>query len=537
MQIEPYVIDAIWLSVAFIAGLMAKRIGLPALIGYLFTGLVLNLTGIVEGRLSEFIGVFSDLGIILLLFTVGLKIKLSTLYRKEVLLPAGSHIIVMLFIGTIFIGLLQLVHIPFFSSLDRSAILLIAFALSFSSTVFAAKILEQRREMGSAHGETTIGILIIQDLFAVFFLAFASESQVNLWALLIPLYLFFIRRILSRLLNEAGHSELLTLFGFFAALVAGAFVFKLAGIKPDLGALIIGMILASHPKSDELYNRMMEYKDFFLISFFVSIGFAGIPDKHVWLAVFLLLPLVAVKGFLFLRLLGYSGLPLRSSFLSALTLTNFSEFGLIIIVVGVEQQILSPQWVIVLALLLSFSFLITSPLNISAHRFFDRYRRVIAKTHLYGKQLDKEPTSLGEVYYLVVGMGSIGKPAYTHFNRLYPGKVVGIDYSQETVDRLQNEGLHIEQGDAASSLFWTYKTLAGIKLVLLAMSDFASNKQALQEIRKMKKRKFKVSAIAHYPDEIRYFRENGVDFVYDYKSHIGSDFAEQALLVSSVSEN
>jgi predicted Kef-type K+ transport protein len=182
MQIEPYVIDAIWLSVAFIAGLMAKRIGLPALIGYLFTGLVLNLTGIVEGRLSEFIGVFSDLGIILLLFTVGLKIKLSTLYRKEVLLPAGSHIIVMLFIGTIFIGLLQLVHIPFFSSLDRSAILLIAFALSFSSTVFAAKILEQRREMGSAHGETTIGILIIQDLFAVFFLAFASESQVNLWA-------------------------------------------------------------------------------------------------------------------------------------------------------------------------------------------------------------------------------------------------------------------------------------------------------------------------------------------------------------------
>jgi len=376
MQIEPYVIDAVWLSIAFVAGLTAKKVGLPALIGYLFTGLILNMTGIIEGRLSEFVGVFSELGIILLLFTVGLKIKLSTLYKKEVLLPAGSHLLLMMLAGSVFLFLFQLLKLPLFVSLEKPAILLIAFALAFSSTVFAAKILEQRREVGSEHGEISIGILIIQDLFAVLFLAYASESHFNMWTLAIPPYLFIMRRILSRLLNESGHGELLSLFGFFAALVAGAFVFKVGGVKPDLGALVIGMMLASHPKSEELYKRMIEYKDFFLISFFVSIGFAGIPDANVWLAVVLLLPLIFIKGGLFLRLLGYSGLPMRSAFLSTLTLTNFSEFGLLVAMVGVDQKMISPHWVIVLALLLSLSFLLASPLNAAAYRLFDKYRKL-----------------------------------------------------------------------------------------------------------------------------------------------------------------
>jgi glutathione-regulated potassium-efflux system ancillary protein KefC len=530
MQIEPYVIDAIWLCIAFLAGLAAKRVGLPALIGYLFTGLFLNMTGIVEGRLSEFIGVFSELGIILLLFTVGLKIKISTLYKKEVLLPAGSHMLLMIITGVFFIVLYQLLSLPLFLSLNKSAILLISFALAFSSTVFAAKILEQRREVGSQHGEISIGILIIQDLFAVLFLAYSSENNFTIWTLAIPPYLFVIRRVLSRLLNASGHSELLSLFGFFAALVAGAFVFKVGGIKPDLGALIIGMMLASHPKSDELYKRMIEYKDFFLISFFVSIGFAGIPDAKVWIAVTLLLPLILIKGFLFLRLLGYSGITMRSSFLSTLALTNFSEFGLIVMMVGVEQQLISSDWVVVLALLLSFSFLLASPLNTSAHILFDKYRRLMIRNRLYIGKIDKETVSFGDAQYLVIGMGSIGKPAYTHFNQLYPGQVVGIDYNQETVIQLIDEGLKVEQGDASSGLFWTYKRLAGIKLVMLAMSDFTSNKQALQEILKMKKRKFKISVIAHYPDEINFFREKGADVVYDYKSQIGTDFAEQTIL-------
>jgi hypothetical protein len=186
--------------------------------------------------------------------------------------------------------------------------------------------------------------------------------------------------------------------------------------------------------------------------------------------------------------------------------------------------------VVVLALLLSFSFLLASPLNTSAHILFDKYRRLMIRNRLYIGKIDKETVSFGDAQYLVIGMGSIGKPAYTHFNQLYPGQVVGIDYNQETVIQLIDEGLKVEQGDASSGLFWTYKRLAGIKLVMLAMSDFTSNKQALQEILKMKKRKFKISVIAHYPDEINFFREKGADVVYDYKSQIGTDFAEQTIL-------
>ncbi|MFN5333680.1 MAG: hypothetical protein ACK5BV_00650, partial [Bacteroidota bacterium] len=84
--------------------------------------------------------------------------------------------------------------------------------------------------------------------------------------------------------------------------------------------------------------------------------------------------------------------------------------------------------------------------------------------------------------------------------------------------------------------FWTYKRLASIKLVLLAMSDYTSNKNTLVEIVKMHRRKFKVAAITHYPEEAEQFKKWKVDFIYDYKSSIGADFAEKTIGESTQNE-
>lgn len=522
-----YIIDAIWLSIAFFSGLVAKRVGLPALIGFLLTGIVLNTLGVKEGNIHEVLATLSDLGIMLLLFTIGLKIKIKSLLKREVWFTASAHMILsILAIGGFVFGLTY-VGLQLFSGLSLISCFLIGFALSFSSTVFVAKILEERGELSSFHGKIAIGILIIQDIFAVAFLAVSSDAVPSLWALTLPLYLYLIRFLLYRLLDISGHGELLTAFGFFAAFVAGALAFYLTGVKADLGALVIGMLLVNHKKADELYDRMMSYKDFFLIAFFVSIGLTGVPTLQTFLITLILLPFMFIKGGLFMLLFSGFNLRARTAFLTSLSLSNFSEFGLITSMIGLKSGFIPPEWILVIALLMSVSFLISSPLNARVHKIFDRYKYFILKLNTGKKYIDAEPASLGDAAIVIIGMGSIGRPAYEYYNRKWPGKVMGIDYKHEAVDLLKAQGMNVEWGDATNSVFWSYAKLSKVKLVLLAMSDFNSNNNTLTEILKLKRRKFKIAAITHYPDEIEAFRKRNVDYIYDYKSNIGADFAEQ----------
>ena len=524
---EPFVIDAIWLSSAFLAGLLAKRLGLPALIGFLLTGIFMNVTWVEQGHVHEVLNVLSDLGIMLLLFTIGLKIKVNSLFKKEVWFTATAHMILSVLALGGLVFALSFSGLRLFSTLSLHSSLLIGFALSFSSTVFVAKILEERGELSSFHGKIAIGILIFQDLFAVAFLAFSSNETPAVWALLLPAYLYLVRLLLSRILDMSGHGELLTAFGFFAAYITGALAFQSVGVKGDLGALALGMLLVNHPKADELYDRMMNYKDFFLIAFFVSIGLTGMPSWHTVLMALLLTPLMFVKGGLFVVLFSRFRLRARTAFLTSLSLSNFSEFGLITAVVGLKTGLIPADWLMTLALLMTFSFLIATPLNTRVHKIFDRYRYVIMKLNTGKKYIDADPT-LGPAQYLVVGMGSIGRPAYDQLNQLYPGDVIGIDYKHDNVEYLKSNGYNVQWGDATNSVFWSYGNLSQVKMVLLAMSDFNSNNNTLAEILKMKRRKFKVAVITHYPEEIQAFRKKEVDYIYDYKSNLGADFAEQS---------
>lgn len=526
---EEYMIDALWLTIAFLSGLAVKRMGLPALIGFLLTGLVLNALNIKEGNIYEVLSVLSDLGIMLLLFTIGLKIKIKSLLKKEVWFTASAHMLISVLAISSVVFLISFGSLRLFTELNVFSAMLIGFALSFSSTVFAAKILEERGELSSFHGKIAIGVLVIQDLFAVIFLAISAKETPSIFALLLPLYLYVIRYVLSRILHLSGHGELLTAFGFFAAFVTGALVFKLVGIKPDLGALLIGMLLVNHPKANELYDRMMNYKDFFLIAFFVSIGLTGMPGWKTILPMLILLPFMFLKGGLFMMLLSGFNLRARTAFLTALSLGNFSEFGLIISMAGYKMGWISGDWMMVIALLMAFSFLIASPLNTKVHSIFDRYKYWILKLNRGKKYIDTEPTSLGDAEYVIIGMGSIGKPAYEYFKTLYPGKVMGVDYKHENVEQLKLAGYHITWGDAINPVFWRYANFSKVKMVMLAMSDFSANYNALNQIQKLKRKKFKVAVVIHYADEAEAFRKLHVDYIYDYKASIGADFAEQAL--------
>lgn len=519
-------IDAIWLSLAFICGITAKKLKMPPLIGFLITGFILNATGLTQGHISEILPILSDLGVMLLLFTIGLKINIRTLIKKEIWVTASMHMIISILAisGTVF--LFSYTGLRLLSDLNIRAAMLIGFALSFSSTVFVIKILEERGEITSYHGKISIGILVIQDLFAVIFLTFAKSQWPGIWVLCLPIYLYLIRFVLFRILDTVGHGELLTIFGMFAAFIAGSLSFHLVGLKPDLGALVIGMILAGHRRSKELYERMMSYKDFFLIAFFVNIGLSGIPGwQHILIALALIL-FVNMKGVLFLLLLSRFQIRARTAFITSISMGNYSEFALIIGVVGMQMGWISGDWILIMALAMSFSFLLASPANHWVHDIFDFFKPMIIRLNRDIECIDQEPYYLGKAKYLIIGMGEIGLSAYNYLTDIQKQKVLGLDYNHDLIEDLNNRGINATWGDATDSNLWDNADVSNIEMVLFAMEDHASNINSIREILKMKQINFKIGVISHFPDESEEFKKLNVDYIYDYRNQLGREFAQ-----------
>lgn len=147
--------DVAWISLAFVLGLLARSVGLPPLVGFLATGFLLNAQGVTSGEMLQKL---ADLGITLLLFTVGLKLNLRTLARPQVGAVAGLHTALVVGLFSLLIYAFALLGTRLVAGLELRDTLLIAFALSFSSTVFVVKELEEKGQMRSLHGRIAIGI-------------------------------------------------------------------------------------------------------------------------------------------------------------------------------------------------------------------------------------------------------------------------------------------------------------------------------------------------------------------------------------------
>lgn len=227
--------ELVWVIAAYGLGLLASRVGFPPLVGYLAAGFALWGFGYKSGELLEGL---AEVGVLLLLFTVGLKLRPASLIKLEVLGVGGLHLFVFavaLGIGTMLVGM------------GTPQALFIGIGLAFSSTVLAVKLLEDRRELSTFHGRLVVGILVLQDLVAVGMLAYAGVKAPTPWALLL-LALPLLRPLAIWVLERSGHDELLLLFGLGAAL-GGAGLAQGLGVSPELGALFAGAVLAGHAQT------------------------------------------------------------------------------------------------------------------------------------------------------------------------------------------------------------------------------------------------------------------------------------------------
>ncbi len=511
------------LAVAFLLGFGARVIGLPPLIGFLAAGFVLNAIGIEGDAIIEKVG---DIGVMLLLFAIGLKLKVKGLARGEIWGGASLHMLCVVVVLSVIFYSLALAGFSLFASLSLQTAVLLAFACSFSSTVFAVKVLEEKGEGGALHGRTAIGILIMQDIYAVIFLTASTGEMPSIWALAL-VGLIFVRPILFYFLDRVGHGELLPLFGLFAAVALGAGLFDLVSLKPDLGALLLGMLLADHKRAEEVADTLFGFKELLLVGFFLTIGLAAMPNlTHIGLALLLIL-FVPFKTGLFFWMLTRFRLRARSSILAAFSLANYSEFGLIVTTIGVSAGWLSNDWLIVMAIALSISFIAAAPLNSSTHasELYARWHTFLCRFEKAERHPDDQPLDAGETTVVIFGMGRIGTGAYDHVVESYGDIVTGIDFDREKVAAHLAAGRNVLKGDAKDTDFWERlpQREQRVRVALLTMSTQSAN---IFAIKQMKKAGFegKIAALAQYPDEMPALKEAGADLAIDLFADAGIGF-------------
>ena len=515
--------DFIFILFAFICGLGVKIVGMPPLIGFLAAGFILNFLGY---QPDASLKTLADLGITLMLFTIGLKLNLRDLYKREVWLGSSVHMITWTLVcGGCFFGFGAL-GLGLFAGFDLKTSALLAFALSFSSTVCVVKILEENGELKTRHGKLAVGILVMQDIFAVLFLVIATGKTPSIWALgliLLPLF----RPLWVKVLQKSGHGELLPLTGFLFA-IGGYELFELVGIKGDLGALIVGMMVAPHPKSTELAKALLSFKDLFLIGFFLSIGFTALPDMNmVWTALILCV-LLPLKFSLFFTLFTKVRLRARTAYLSSLVLNNYSEFGLIVIALITSLGWLDNHWLVVIALSVSFSFILTGFSYRSSHKQYSKLKHALKRYEHPNRLPDDTYVQPQNAKVLILGMGRVGKGAYVAIKNLIGDEVWGMDADPVRIHKLQKQGMQVLVGDGEDSDFWENTLLDQVQLIMLAVPSTEDISNITEQLRNANY-KGKVASIARYEDEIEPLLEAGSDKVFNFFTEAGTGFAEESL--------
>jgi predicted Kef-type K+ transport protein len=515
----------ILVSFAFGFGMALARLGLPPMVGFLVAGFAFNMAGLAKPSGLDLV---ADLGITLLLFSIGLKLDIRGLLKAEIWVSTTAQMLITTAVmsGVLLLGQ-HLFPIPLME-MSLSTVLVLGFALAFSSTVFAVKVLEEKGDLTAFYGRIAIGILVMQDLFAVVFLSVSAGKLPSIWALSV-LALLLLRPLLFRLLDMAGHGELLILCGLFLALGVGAEGFSLVGLKPDLGALAVGVLIAGHPRASELSKALFGFKELMLVGFFLSIGMKGLPTWAMLLAAGLLCLVLPLKTAIYHLVVSQFGLRARTSLFAALSLTNYSEFGLIVTAIAAGQGLLPSEWLLIMAMAISVSFAISAPLSINSELV---YRRMFGWLHRFEREFchpHDAPIELGSARAVVMGMGRIGSGAYDELHKIYGKDICGVEHAPERVDFNRGQGRNVILGDACDTEFWLKlsKDLS-LELVILAMPNHQGNVYAAHQLRNFRFA-CQVAAIARYPQEVEELSVLGVCTAYNMYEQAGAGLVRTAL--------
>src|SRR5690554_127126 len=344
----------ILLAFAVVIVFLLQRLKLPSIIGFLITGIIIGPYALSLIKNVEQVETLSEIGVILLLFVIGMELSIKQLasIRKTVFLGGFFQVGVTILISA------MLYH---FTGHTWSESVFIGFLLALSSTAIVLKTLQDRHEMAEAHAKNALSILIFQDIIVVPMLLFtpliAGEST-NIWASVIGLLLKSIavivitvllaRYVIPRVMYEVAktNSKELFLLVTITLCFAIAFLTSIAGLSLALGAFIVGVIISESEYSYQATSVILPFRELFTSFFFVSVGMLldiSFFFEHFWTILLLGVMVFFIKSIIAAGAVAILKYPPKTIILTGLTLFQVGEFAFILSKVGINFGLLTTE--------------------------------------------------------------------------------------------------------------------------------------------------------------------------------------------------
>lgn len=506
---------------AAIFAMIARFIKQPPILAYVIAGFIVGpaVFGFVKD--IQIISSLSEIGIAFLLFLAGLELsfkKLKQVNLKKISL-VGTFQVLLVFIFT----LLLVKYI----SLGTMQGVYLGIILAFSSTMVVVKILSDKQELVTMHGRLILGILLLQDLFAILALALLTSKTFSFsllaFALVKLLLLVGVAFILQKLVfswvfkhaASSHHAKELLLLSSLAAM----FLFILGSLALSLsiaiGAFIAGVSLANLPFKLELESRIGPLRDFFSILFFVALGMqivlTGIQTQ--WkLFLFLVIGAFILKPAITFLLIRISGYRQRTSFITSLSLAQLSEFSIILAVLGFTVGVFDQPMLSIIVLATIFTMSLTIFFMDSQEKIYNFFKRPLALFKFIPISenvgyYDKEKKSI-----LLVGCDRMGSIILRELIKDNKKDVLVLDYNPEIVATLKRKKISCMYGDVKSPDFLEHINVATLKKVISTVPDLDDGLILLEKIKKQNKN-IQVILTAGKIDDALELYEKDADYV------------------------
>lgn len=503
------------------------RLKLPLLVGLMLTGIVIGPYGLGLIKELEAIEILAEIGVILLLFTIGLEFSIKRLREIKNLVLVGGGLQV-----TLTIAATTVVAVLFGRGLNQAVFF--GFLVALSSTAIVLKSYADRQETDAPHGRAGIGILLFQDVSIVLMMllvpilggkdaasagAIAKTLGVSLGALIIIVAAaWFLVPFLLKTIVRLRSPEVLLLTAVLVSL-GTAWITSQFGLSLALGAFIAGVVLSESEYSHQVTADILPFRDVFNSLFFVSIGLLlsiGALIENFSTVMLWVVLLVAGKTLIIWSVVQLLGFPQRVAAMTALGLAQIGEFSFVLAKAGQSAQLFSgSDYQIFLAA--SIISMIATPFLISAAPRFGEFVQSILKDKKDADFLESEEevhlTSSGglENHVIIVGYGLNGRNLARVLRAVLVPYTI-LDLNGETVRRAKEKGEKINFGDATRREVLYHAHIEDANALVLAMSDPQAARRTVRQAREMNPNLY-IVVRTRYITEITELFELGADEV------------------------
>lgn len=501
-----------------VVALIMRALRQPLIMSYIITGILVgpSVLNLVQAR--EAFNSFSEIGITLLLFIIGLGMNASVIKSLgRVSLLTASMLLAM--VG--FTGHMAALILGF----SNQTAIVLGLALFFSSTIIILKALSDNRETSRLYGQIAIGVILLDDVVATFALvvvaalatsgslSFESIAVLIIKALALALGLYIVGgKIMPRFGKFfASSQELLFLFSIAWGLVI-ANVFHWAGFSYEVGALFAGVALAGLPYATEMAAKLKPLRDFFIVLFFVTLGetftFGALQGSLLPAIVLSLIVMIGKPIFVMtsLGLLGYTRL---TNFKAAIHLSQISEFSIILVIFAANSGLIDQRAIAIITLVA----LITIGISTYLMKYSDHLFRLLEK-HLgiFERKDIKERKQRHALYPIILFGYHKGGHEFMRVFRDMHQRYLVVDYDPDIIEHLEEQGVRHAYGDATDEEFLEEINAGKAQLVVSMMTDFTANKVLLKYINRFEPRTTFICHANHYDEAAELYR-HGASYV------------------------